>query len=59
MVTTLTAVLTNLCKSVVTEYVFKRLIYLGLKSLADSTENKLDDKAVAIVGQALGLEEKT
>ena len=51
-------VFTNILKSVVTEYVFKRLIYLGLKALVTSTKNKLDDEAVAIVGEALGLEEK-
>ena len=35
----------------------KRLAYMALKALAASTKNDLDDKAVYMVGQALGLED--
>lgn len=51
-------VLMGIVKSVLTEYIFKRLIYIGLKALVKSTKNELDDEALKIIAVALGLEDK-
>jgi len=51
-------ILATVVRHLFTEYVFKRVIYIGLKSLAKSTKNTVDDELVKVVGQALELEEK-
>ena len=48
----------GLLKSLMTEFLFKRLAYMGLKALAASSKNELDDEAVFLVGQTLGLEDE-
>jgi hypothetical protein len=48
----------TIAKSLMTEWLFKRIAYQGLKALVASTKNELDDEAVFIVGQGLGLEDK-
>ena len=48
----------TILKSLITEALMKRLVYIGMKALAKSTKNTLDDEAVHAVGIALGLEEK-
>jgi len=48
----------SIIKSLMTEWLMKRLAYTALKALAASTKNDLDDEAVFIVGQSLGLEDK-
>ena len=48
----------SILKSLMSEWLMKRLAYAGLKALAASTDNELDDEAVYAVGQALGLESK-
>lgn len=45
-------------KSLMSEWLMKRMAYMALKALASSTDNALDDEAVFTVGQALGLEDK-
>ena len=52
------ALLLSLGKTMMTEWLLKRLAYLALKALVASTKNDLDDKAVYLVGQSLGLEDK-
>lgn len=52
------AFLLTLAKSLMTEWLMKRLAYMALKALAASSKNKLDDEATFLVGQALGLEDK-
>ena len=47
----------TILKSLLTEYVMKRLVYIALKSLVKSTKNTLDDEAVKTIGTALGLED--
>ena len=54
----MSTILMSLLKSLMTEFLFKRLAYLGLKALAESSKNELDDEAVFLVGQALDLEDK-
>lgn len=51
-------IVATILKSLVSEFVFKRLIYIALKALVKSTKNELDDQAVKVIGQALGLEKK-
>ena len=51
-------ILATVLRYLVTEYVFKRVIYIALKSLAKSTKNTVDDELVKVVGQALELEDK-
>jgi hypothetical protein len=54
----MTTIAMNILKSLMTEWLMKRMVYIGLKALASSTKNELDDEAVKTIGQALGLEEK-
>ena len=48
----------GLAKSLLTEWLMKRLAYMALKALAASSKNTLDDQATFLVGQALGLEDE-
>ena len=52
------AFLLGLAKSLMTEWLVKRLAYMALKALVASSKNELDDQAVFLVGQALDLEDK-
>jgi hypothetical protein len=54
----MTVILATLAKGLISEYIFKRLIYIGLKALVKSTKNVLDDEALMVVAQGLGLEDK-
>ena len=54
----MSVVLMGIVKSLISEYVLKRLVYVALKALVKSTKNTLDDEALLIVGKALGLEKK-
>ena len=40
-----------------TEWLIKRIVYLGAKALVTSTKNKLDNQIVYVLGQALELED--
>tara|TARA_R110000868_G_scaffold147733_2_gene369319 strand:+ start:556 stop:750 length:195 start_codon:yes stop_codon:yes gene_type:complete len=51
------AFLLGLAKSLMTEWLMKRLAYMALRALVASTKNSLDDEAVYLVGQSLGLED--
>ena len=51
-------ILATVLRYLMTEFVFKRVLYICLKSLAKSTKNTVDDELVKVVGQALSLEEK-
>ena len=48
----------TILKSLITEALMKRLVYIAIRALAKSTKNKLDDDAAHAVGIALGLEEE-
>ncbi len=52
------AIAMSILKSLMTEWLMKRIVYRSLEALASSTKNELDDEAVFNVGQALGLEDK-
>lgn len=52
------AIAMSILKSLMSEWLMKRMAYMALKALASSTKNDLDDEAAYIVGQALGLEDK-
>jgi hypothetical protein len=45
-------------KTLMTEWLMKRLAYSALKALAASTKNELAMETTYTVGQALGLEDK-
>ena len=48
----------TIAKSLMSEWLMKRLAYMALKALAASTKNELDNEAVFLVGQGLGLEDE-
>ena len=51
-------IMMGILKSLMTEWLMKRIAYTALKALAKSTKNDLDDKMVLLIGQSLGLEDK-
>tara|TARA_R110002126_G_scaffold194320_2_gene342447 strand:- start:321 stop:503 length:183 start_codon:yes stop_codon:yes gene_type:complete len=48
----------GIAKSLMSEWLMKRLAYAALTALADSSDNELAKETAFVVGQALGLEDK-
>lgn len=50
------SVIMNMLKSVVTQTFFSKMLVIGLKKWADSTDNHYDDEVVKAIADSLGVD---